>query len=216
VIATPEVIQLIMELRGQGISDTDVLSAIEKVPRDLFVPPLFRDRAYENIALPIEQGQTISQPYIVAYMTQMLQVGRRMKVLEIGTGSGYQAAVLAQLCRRVYTVDRYRTLVQEAERRFSELGISNITTKVGDGMKGWPEQAPFDRIMVTAAGPTIPDALIEQLGSDGILVAPVEHSAAEQNLVRLRRTPEGIKREELIGVRFVPLVPGLAQDGSAA
>ena len=213
-IASPEVIQLIMELRGQGISDTDVLSAIEKVPRDLFVPSAFRERAYENIPLPIAQGQTISQPYIVAYMTQMLQVGRRMKVLEVGTGSGYQAAVLAQLCRRVYTVDRYRTLVQEAERRFAEIGLSNITTRVGDGMKGWPEQAPFDRIMVTAAGAMIPQALINQLSPDGIMIAPVGRSAGEQALFRLRRTPEGDAREMLIGVRFVPLVPGLAPDAT--
>ncbi|WP_368744939.1 protein-L-isoaspartate(D-aspartate) O-methyltransferase [Desertibaculum subflavum] len=212
--AGPEVIQLIMELRGQGITDTDVLSAIEKVPRDRFVPEAFRERAFENIALPIAQGQTISQPYIVAYMTQALQVGRRMKVLEIGTGSGYQAAVLAQLCRRVYTIDRYRTLVQEAERRFAELGLSNITTRIGDGMKGWPEQAPFDRIMVTAAGTEIPQALIDQLGPEGVLVAPVGHSAGDQSLVRLRRTGDGIQREELIGVRFVPLVPGLAQDAT--
>lgn len=209
---SPEVIQLIMELRGQGITDTDVLSAIEKVPRDLFVPQAFRERAYENIALPIAQGQTISQPYVVAYMTQALQVGRRMKVLEIGTGSGYQAAVLAQLCRRVYTIDRYRTLVQEADRRFAELGLSNITTRAGDGMKGWPEQAPFDRIMVTAAGTEIPQVLIDQLGPDGVLVAPVGHAAGDQSLIRLRRIETGIQREELIGVRFVPLVPGLAQD----
>jgi protein-L-isoaspartate(D-aspartate) O-methyltransferase len=214
VIASPEVIQLIMELRGQGISDTDVLSAIEKVPRDLFVPPTFHERAFENIALPIAQGQTISQPYIVAYMTQMLQVGRRMKVLEVGTGSGYQAAVLAQLCRRVYTVDRYRTLVQEADRRFAEIGLSNITTRIGDGMKGWPEQAPFDRIMVTAAGATIPPALVDQLGPDGILIAPVGQAAAGQSLFRLRRTAEGDTREELICVRFVPLVPGLAPDAT--
>ena len=213
-IASPEVIQLIMELRGQGITDTDALSAIEKVPRDLFVPPAFRERAYENIALPIAQGQTISQPYIVAYMTQMLQVGRRMKVLEVGTGSGYQAAVLAQLCRRVYTVDRYRTLVQEADRRFAEIGLSNITTRIGDGMKGWPEQAPFDRIMVTAAGAMIPQALIDQLSPDGIMIAPVGRSAGEQALFRLRRTAEGDTREELIGVRFVPLVPGLAPDAT--
>jgi protein-L-isoaspartate(D-aspartate) O-methyltransferase len=199
-----------MELRGLGIADTDVLSAIEKVPRDLFVPTTFRDRAYENIPLPIEQGQTISQPYIVAYMTQALRVGRRMKILEIGTGSGYQAAVLAQLCRRVYTIDRYRTLVQEAERRFAGLGLSNITTRVGDGTKGWPEQAPFDRIMVTAAGATVPEALVDQLGPDGVLVAPVGRVADDQVLVRLRRTAEGVAREELIGVRFVPLVPGVA------
>lgn len=207
---SPEVIQLLMELRGLGIADTDVLSAIEKVPRDLFVPTTFRDRAYENIPLPIEQGQTISQPYIVAYMTQALRIGRRMKILEIGTGSGYQAAVLAQLCRRVYTIDRYRTLVQEAERRFAGLGLSNITTRVGDGTKGWPEQAPFDRIMVTAAGATVPEALVDQLGPDGVLVAPVGRVADDQVLVRLRRTAEGVAREELIGVRFVPLVPGVA------
>jgi len=212
VIDAPRIIQLLMELRGQGITDTRVLSAIEMTPREQFVPEAFADRAYENIPLPIAQGQTISQPYIVAYMTQLLDVGPRAKVLEIGTGSGYQAAVLARLCRRVYTVDRYRSLVQEAQRRFQALDLHNVTTRTGDGMKGWPEQAPFDRIIITAAGREVPAALIEQLGEGGILVAPLEERAGEQVMVRLRRTGEEIVRERLIPVRFVPLLPGVAED----
>lgn len=146
------VIQLLMELRKQGIGDTRVLAAMERVPRELFVAEQFLKHAYDNIALPITQGQTISQPYVVAYMTEALKLTDRMKVLEIGTGSGYQAAVLARLCRRLYTIDRYRSLVQGAEKQFRALDLHNISTRVGDGMKGWPEQAPFDRIIVTAAG----------------------------------------------------------------
>lgn len=211
-IDAPRIIQLLMELRGQGITDIRVLSAIETTPRQAFVPATFADRAYENIPLPIAQGQTISQPYIVAYMTQLLEVGPRMKVLEIGTGSGYQAAVLARLCRRLYSIDRYRSLVQEAGRQFQALDLHNISTRVGDGMKGWPEQAPFDRIIVTAAGKEIPSALVEQLGEDGILVAPRDEKDGGQVMIRLRRTAEGVKEERLIPVRFVPLVPGVAEE----
>ncbi len=208
----PRIIQLLMELRGQGITDIRVLSAIETIPRQNFVPAAFADRAYENIPLPIAQGQTISQPYIVAYMTQLLEVGPRMKVLEIGTGSGYQAAVLARLCRRLYTIDRYRSLVQGAEKQFRALDLHNISTRVGDGMKGWPEQAPFDRIIVTAAGREIPPALVEQLADGGVLVAPRDEKDGRQVMVRLRRTPEGISEERLIAVRFVPLLPGVAEE----
>ena len=203
-------IRLIMELRQNGIADHRVLVAIERTPRHLFVPLAFREQAYDNIALPIAQGQTISQPYVVARMTEILQVTDRTKVLEIGTGSGYQAAVLARLCRRVYTVERYRSLLKEAEQRFTELGLTNITTRVGDGYKGWPEQAPFERIMVTAAAAAVPQALKDQLAVGGIMVIPVER-ADGQYVARISRAADGSFREEdLLPVRFVPLVEGIA------
>ena len=218
-------IELIMSLRRQGIRDKRVLSALERIPREIFVAGTFRKQAYEDHALPIECGQTISQPYIVAYMTEQLKVGERMKVLEIGTGSGYQAAVLSKLCRRVYTIERYRTLLKDAERRFEDLHLHNITAKVGDGTRGWPEQAPFDRIIVTAAAPSVPQTLVEQLKVGGILVAPIAAAAlarpdsgaskpapGDQRLVRIERTEEGVKREELLPVRFVPLVEGVARE----
>jgi protein-L-isoaspartate(D-aspartate) O-methyltransferase len=201
-----------MELRRQGITDTSVLAAIERVPRDSFVPDTFKDQAYENIALPIKQGQTISQPYVVAYMTEALRVSSRMKVLEIGTGSGYQSAVLSKLCRRVYTVERYRSLLQEAEARFAALRISNVTTRVGDGMKGWPEQAPFERIVVTAAAATVPSALVDQLAIDGMMVLPLGSTTTEQEIVRVTRTEHGCTEEALLAVRFVPLLPGIAEE----
>ncbi len=206
-------IRLLMELRRQGISDTNVLSAVERVPRELFVQDAFLDQAYENIALPIKHGQTISQPYVVAFMTEALKVGPRMKVLEVGTGSGYQAAILALLCRRVYTVERYRVLLREAEERFAEMRLTNITSRVADGYKGWPEQAPFDRIIVTAAAPEMPPVLIEQLAVGGIMVLPVGRSTTDQQIVRVTKNEDGsIATEKLMAVRFVPLVDGLAQD----
>ena len=206
-------IRLIMELRQQGISDTRVLSALERIPREQFVQESFRDQAYENIALPISHGQTISQPYVVAYMTEALKVGPRMKVLEVGTGSGYQSAVLAPLCRRLYTIERHRGLLKAAERHLAKLRQSNITTRVGDGYKGWPEQAPFDRIIVTAAAPEIPPVLIDQLAPGGILVIPVGRSSNEQNIVRVTKLDDDeIERETLLPVRFVPLVVGPARD----
>jgi protein-L-isoaspartate(D-aspartate) O-methyltransferase len=201
-----------MELRRQGITDTRVLRAIEKVPREVFVPETFRDQAYENRALPIGQGQTISQPYVVALMSQALDCGDRMKVLEIGTGSGYQAAVLAHLCRRVYTVERYRDLMKIAEQRFAECRISNIVTRIGDGTKGWPEQAPFDRIIVTAAAQDAPEALLEQLADGGIMVIPVGRDPLHQELIKVVRKGEEFERTSLGGVRFVPLVPGALPD----
>lgn len=203
-------IRLVMELRRQGVTDSAVLSAIERVPREAFVPPTFHDQAYENTALPIGHGQTISQPAVVAYMTQALAVGPRMKVLEVGTGCGYQAAVLARLCRRVYSIERHRELLRDAEARFGQLRIRNITTRFGDGAKGWSEQAPFDRIIVTAAAPRVPDALLGQLGPEGILIAPVGRNAQEQALVRYRRAGDGWQEETLWPVRFVPLVEGAA------
>lgn len=209
-----EKIELVMSLRRQGIRDKKILSALERIPREVFVAGTFRKQAYEDHALPIECGQTISQPFIVAYMTEQLQVGERMKVLEIGTGSGYQAAVLSRLCRRVYTVERYRTLLRDAVRRFEALHLHNITSKVADGYAGWPEQAPFDRIIVTAAAPSVPLKLVEQLKIGGIMVLPVAAPGGrgEQHLVRIERTEDGVKREELMPVRFVPLVEGVARE----
>ncbi len=207
-------IELIMALRRQGIRDKRVLNAIERVPRETFINASFRKQAYEDHALPIECGQTISQPFVVAYMTEQLQVTDRMKVLEVGTGSGYQAAVLSKLCRRVYTIERYRTLLKDAVKRFEELHLHNITAKVGDGAEGWPEQAPFDRIIVTAAAPAVPQKLVEQLKPGGLMIVPVgtPGGRGEQNLVRIARTEEGVKREELLPVRFVPLVEGVARE----
>ena len=202
-------LRLLMELRGAGIGDSRVLGAIEKTPRERFVPAAFADQAYENVALPIGNGQTISQPYVVALMTEQLDLGERHKVLEIGTGSGYQAAVLARLCRRVFTIERHRGLSREAERRFAELQLNNIVCRVGDGAKAWPEQEPFDRIIVTAAAPAIPARLLEALAADGILVAPVGEERRDQRLLRLRRDETGVATEDLGWVRFVPLVSGV-------
>jgi protein-L-isoaspartate(D-aspartate) O-methyltransferase len=202
-------IRLIMQLRHAGVADTAVLSAIERIPREVFVPELFHDQAYENQALPIGRGQTVSQPQVVACMTQALAPGRRAKVLEVGTGSGYQAAVLSRLCRRVYTIERYRELLVDAEARFLRLRLHNITTKLGDGAKGWREQAPFERILVTAAAPEVPGALVDQLAAGGILVLPVGRSGRDQDLVKLTRVDGGLKEEPLGRVRFVPLMPGL-------
>ena len=203
-------IRLVMELRRSGVTDTRVLSALERIPRDIFVPEAFRDQAYENTALPIGQGQTISQPLVVGLMTQALEVGDRMRVLEIGTGSGYQAVVLAKLCRRVYTVERHKELLVEAEKRFRELAVGNITAVAGDGTRGWPEQAPFDRILVTAAAPVIPDSLVGQLAEDGVMVLPLGPQGGDQTVLRLRKQADGsIASEELFPVRFVPLVAGM-------
>ena len=203
----PRQIRLIMELRAEGITDPDVLGAIERTPREKFIPTQFRDRAYENTALPIGEGQTISQPYVVSLMTQSLELHDRAKVLEIGTGCGYQAAVLSQLCRRVYSIERHRNLLRAANQLLQNLGYSNITTMVGDGTKGWPAQQPFDRIIATAAATKeVPDALIEQLADGGILVAPVGSSPLNQYLWRYRKLGNEISKERLCAVRFVPLV----------
>jgi protein-L-isoaspartate(D-aspartate) O-methyltransferase len=201
--------RLIDELRVQGITDERVLKAIAEVPRGEFVPAAFRDRAHENVALPIGHGQTISQPYIVALMTQALDVSDRHIVLEIGTGSGYQAAVLAQLARRVFTVERHRVMAKAAEEKLKQLRINNVTVRFGDGTKAWPEQSSFDRIIVTAAASTLPDALMGSLGEAGVLVAPIGEDKRDQTLMRLRRTAQGWQSEELCPVRFVPLVAGL-------
>jgi protein-L-isoaspartate(D-aspartate) O-methyltransferase len=205
--------RLVLALRSHGITDTRVLSAMERVPREVFTPPMFRDQAYEDTALPIGHGQTLSQPHVVARMVEALDIGDRMRVLEIGTGSGYHAAVLSHLCRRVYTIERHRPLLAEAERRFAALGLHNVTTRAGDGMKGWPETAPFDRISVTAAGLEPPDSLLGQLAVGGVMVIPVGGREEAQQLLRIRRTEAGIESEKLMDVRFVPLVPGIAVNG---
>jgi protein-L-isoaspartate(D-aspartate) O-methyltransferase len=205
----PRKIRLIMELRAQGITDTRVLSAIERVQREEFVPADLLDQAYENTALPIGLGQTISQPLIVAMMTQALDVTERMIVLEIGTGCGYQTAVLAQLCRRVYTIERHKLLLKEAELRLDRLGYRNVVTRAGDGFKGWPEVAPFERIIVTAAAPDVPQTLLDQLAEGGVMVLPVGANPIDQWLIRLTKTSDGVQREQLAPVRFVPMVSGV-------
>jgi protein-L-isoaspartate(D-aspartate) O-methyltransferase len=215
----PRIAQLLMELRGQGIGDLRVLNAIEGTPRDVFVDKSFDYAAYNNTALPIACGQTISQPYVVAYMTHVLDVPKDSRVLELGTGSGYQAAVLAQLCRRVYTIERHRPLMREARLRFEHLKLYNVVTKHGDGLKGWPEQAPFDRILCSAAMDEVPQILIDQLKPGGILVAPVgiapksdDPESFSQQLTKIIKTEDGVKREALIPVLFVPMLPGLPQE----
>lgn len=203
-------IRLVMQLRRAGIGDTAVLSAIERIPRETFVPPLFHDQAYEDRALPLAQGQTLSAPSVVATMTAALCVDRRMKVLEIGTGSGYQTAVLSRLCRRVYSIERIGELLEGAEQRFRALRLHNITTRLGDGSEGWPAQAPFQRIIVTAAATELPQTLIAQLAPGGILVIPVGRNGRRQELLRFTRATEGNrandKIDELGPVKFVPLV----------
>jgi protein-L-isoaspartate(D-aspartate) O-methyltransferase len=208
-------LRLLMELRRAGIGDVQVLGAIEKTPREKFVPLAFEDQAYENLALPIGQGQTVSQPYVVALMTEKLELGERHNALEIGTGSGYQTAVLARLCRRVFSVERHRELLRDAEHRFAELSLHNIVCRFGDGTKGWPEQVPYDRVLVTAAAAEIPATLIEGLAPGGVLVAPVGEDHRDQQLVRIRRHDHGFSTENLGLVRFVPLVAGLPRRSGA-
>lgn len=202
----PRIARLIMELRRDGVKNEGVLSAIERIPREMFVPPHLRAQAYDNIALPIGEGQTISQPLVVAVMTEALELDETMKVLEVGTGSGYQAAILADLCRWVYTIERHHELLMRAEERFRELGVRNITARVGDGVRGWPEFAPFERIIVTAAAPEVPSALFDQLLVGGVMVIPIGPVPDHQELTRIRRTVKGCETESLMPVRFVPLV----------
>ncbi len=203
------VIKLIMELRARGINSTSVLSALEKVPRELFVPEMFCLEAYNNSTLPIECGQTISQPYVVALMTEQLDINDRCKVLEIGTGTGFQTAILAQLCRRIYTIERYRRLLDDAEFRFRKLRLTNITSMAADGTKGWPAQAPFDRIIVTAAAASVPEELLAQLKPGGKMIAPVDNTQGEQDLILFHKDDnEMVSTKTLCTVRFVPLVTG--------
>jgi protein-L-isoaspartate(D-aspartate) O-methyltransferase len=200
-------------LRRRGIRDPKVLRAMERVPRELFVDEAFAGHAYQDIALPIECGQTISQPFVVAFMTEKLELDARHKVLEIGTGSGYQAAVLSYLCRRVYTVERWRELQKAAEVRLAELHITNVTTIIGDGWLGWPPQAPFDRIIVTAAALDAPAALLDQLKEGGRMIIPLGETRDAQSLVQIDKTEEGLVETPLLPVRFVPLVHGRVKRG---
>jgi len=204
--------QFVFALRSRGITDDRVLKAMERIDRAAFVRDTFAERAYDDMPLPIECGQTISQPTVVGLMTQALQVGPRDTVLEIGTGSGYQAAVLAQLARRVYTVERYRRLAEAAEARLHALGIANVTVITADGSHGLPAQAPFDRIMVTAAAEDPPGPLLAQLRETGIMIVPVGQSDTVQRLVKVTRGPDGTDYDELAPVRFVPLVEGRGDD----
>ena len=205
--------QFLYALRSKGVTDRAVLDAMEKIDRGRFVKGLFAERAYEDMPLPIACGQTISQPSVVGLMTQALQVSARDKVLEVGTGSGYQAAVLSRLARRVYSLDRHARLVREAREVFEAAGLVNITAITADGSRGLPEQAPFDRIIVTAAAEDPPGPLLAQLKIGGIMVVPVGQSDAVQTLIRVRRAEDGFEYDEIRPVRFVPLLEGLGKDG---
>ncbi len=206
-------IKLIMKLRQAGINDITVLSALERTPREIFIPENFIDQAYEDTALPIGMGQTISQPYIVALMTQSLEINDRDKVLEIGTGSGYQGSILARLCRRLYTIERHKPLLEVAEHKFAEQGLRNITAMVGDGMKGWPQQAPFDKIIVTAGAlEKPPQDLLDQLKIGGLMVIPVGNRMHNQILKLYRKESDDLfSVKDLCPVRFVPLLPDIAK-----
>jgi protein-L-isoaspartate(D-aspartate) O-methyltransferase len=201
-----------LALRRRGISDQAVLRAMDEVPREHFVAAEFADDAYADRALPIICGQTISQPYVVAYMTEQLEVEPQHRVLEIGTGSGYQAAILSRLAREVVTIERYRTLAETARERLRTLGYTNVAVIAGDGFAGAPERAPFHRIMVTAAAEEIPETLIDQLGDRGKMVLPVGPRDGTQHIVKLSKAAEGLTRQKLIAVRFVPLLRGQARE----
>lgn len=204
--------EFLLTLRRRGIADAAVLRALDEVPREEFVTPDYGDAAYADQALPIDCGQTISQPYVVAYMTEQLAVLPEHHVLEVGTGSGYQAAVLSRLARDVVTVERYRTLAEAARRRLEKLGYGNVTVLLGDGLAGVPSHAPYDRIIVTAAAESIPQPLVDELAEGGVLVLPLGPHHDAQRIVKLTKTEHGIEREDLIWVRFVPLLPGQARE----
>ena len=204
--------QFLFALRSKGVTDKRVLQAMETIDRGSFIRGIFSDRAYEDMPLPIACGQTISQPSVVGLMTQALNISPRDKVLEVGTGSGYQAAILSRLARRVYTVDRHSRLVREARALFDDLKLTNITAITADGSYGLADQAPFDRILVTAAAEDPPGTLLEQLKPGGIMVVPVGQSDAVQHLIVVRKSDTGYDYEELRPVRFVPLLEGLGKD----
>ncbi|MCC6890724.1 MAG: protein-L-isoaspartate(D-aspartate) O-methyltransferase [Hyphomicrobiales bacterium] len=204
--------QFLLAMRRRGIGDAAVLRALDEVPREHFVDQPYRDAAYADQALPIDCGQTISQPYVVAYMTEQLEVRPEHRVLEIGTGSGYQAAILSRLAKEVVSIERYRTLADTARERLTTLGYQNVEVRTGDGLAGAPDRAPFDRIMVTAATEAIPPALVEQLAEGGILVLPLGPRDGPQRIVKVSKSDGALRQEELIGVRFVPLLPGQARE----
>jgi protein-L-isoaspartate(D-aspartate) O-methyltransferase len=201
-----------LTLRQRGISDRAVLRAMDEIPRAEFVNSDFAGRAYADQALPIDCGQTISQPYVVAYMTEQLGLRPHHRVLEVGTGSGYQAAVLARLAREVVSLERYRTLAEAARERLRALGIRNVEVIAGDGLAGAPGRAPFDRIIVTAAAAEVPQTLLDRLAEDGVMVLPLGPQNGVQHIIKLTKSQTGIAREELIAVRFVPLLPGQAME----
>ena len=208
----PEKMMFQFNLRRRGISDQAVLRAMEEIPRDLFVMASDRANAWRDSALGIACGQTISQPVVVAYMTEQLQLQGHHRVLEIGTGSGYQAAILSRLCRQVLTIERYRTLADSARVRLEKLGYDNVEVMLGDGFDIPAGAGDFDRIIVTAAMEQIPDALAHRLAPDGVLIAPVGPHQGIQTLIRLARTNAGLERRELVDVRFVPALPGIARE----
>ena len=201
-------IRLTLELRDSGISNSDVLSAIEKTPREIFIPNNFRNQAYENIALPIGDGQTISQPYIVALMTQSLDLSDKHKVLELGTGSGYQSSILSLLTRRVYTIERIKSLLVTAENNFKKLKLTNIVTKHGDGNLGWSEQIPFDRVIFTAATKYIPDEFFSHIKEKGIIIAPIINGS-KQALKKYTKINNTISEVSIADVLFVPNLKGI-------
>ncbi len=207
-----ERMEFLLGLRRRGIADQAVLRAMDEVPRAQFVDPDFAGRAYADQALPIACGQTISQPYVVAYMSEQLGVRPHHRVLEIGTGSGYQAAVLSRLAREVVSVERYRTLAEQARGRLQTLGYDNVDVVVGDGLAGVPGKAPFDRILITAAAERVPQTLVDQLADGGIMVLPLGPRDGSQHIVKLTKSQTGLAREDLIAVRFVPLLPGQAKE----
>jgi protein-L-isoaspartate(D-aspartate) O-methyltransferase len=204
--------EFLLTLRRRGISDQAVLRAMDEVPRELFVEASFADSAYADRAMPIACGQTISQPYVVAYMTEQLAVRPHHRVLEVGTGSGYQAAVLSRLAREVVSIERYRTLAEQARERLRSLAYDNVEVVVGDGFAGVPRRAPYDRIIVTAAAETLPQTLIDQLADDGIMILPLGSHEGSQHLIKLTKSQTGTRRENLIPVRFVPMLPGQAEE----
>lgn len=209
---TEGMMRLIYALRSNGVTDTRVLNAVERTPREYFLDRAFQDRAFEDIPLPIACGQTISQPSVVGQMTMALDVTPRCKVLEVGCGSGYQAAILARLARRVYSVERHRPLARQARARIEALALSTVSIKTDDGTLGWPEQAPFDRILLTAAAEDPPRMLLDQLRVGGIMVLPVGQSDEMQQLIKIVKSDNGLEYHELNEVRFVPLLPDVAQD----
>jgi protein-L-isoaspartate(D-aspartate) O-methyltransferase len=204
--------EFLLTLRRRGISDQAVLRAMDEVPRDRFVDTTFADSAYADQALPIACGQTISQPYVVAYMSERLGVKPEHRVLEIGAGSGYQAAVLSRLAREVVSVERYRTLAEAARERLAALGYDNVKVVTGDGFIGEPSRAPYDRIIVTAAAENIPQTLLDQLAEGGVMLLPLGPHDGSQHIVKLTKTETGVARDNLISVRFVPLLPGQAKE----
>jgi protein-L-isoaspartate(D-aspartate) O-methyltransferase len=208
----PEKMMFQLTLRRRGISDQAVLRAMEEIPREMFVAAADRADAYRDSALGIACGQTISQPFVVAYMTEQLQLQKHHRVLEIGTGSGYQAAILSRLCRHVLTVERYRTLADSARARLEKLGCDNVEVMFGDGFAVPVSAGNFDRIIVTAAMEQIPESLTPRLEPAGILIAPVGPHHGTQTLIRLVRTDTGLGRKELVDVRFVPALPGIARE----